>query len=346
MTGWNSRKNSSRSSARSMSSSRRSRSRSTSCMRGWKTTNRPLPSRLGVVHRDVGIAQQLLGVVVRLREGHADAGGDMRVAAVEHERLLEGLGDRRRDALHVAAIADALEQDRELVAAEARHRVRRPRALHRGAGRRVCSSRSPASWPRESLTFLKSSRSRNITAICCLRALRQGERVLDAVAEQAAIGEQRQGVVKRELSQLLLQRLALTDVAEIQRQPACRRIVEQVAAHTFEGEAAGTAGDHQLYRSDGPARRGRDLAQKRGEALPVGIRPEVEEIAPDEIVRMPRERALGRRGHEAQAPVDVGDHDHVGGIADQGCVARLDHARPRAARAAARRRGRSRPDAS
>ena len=45
---------------------------------------------LRVVHRDVGVAQQLLGVVAGLREGDADAGGHVGVAAVEQQRLVEG----------------------------------------------------------------------------------------------------------------------------------------------------------------------------------------------------------------------------------------------------------------
>ena len=62
-----------------------------------------LAGRLRVVHRDVGVAQQLLGVVARLREGDADAGRDVGVAAVELQRLVEGTRDRRGDALDVGS---------------------------------------------------------------------------------------------------------------------------------------------------------------------------------------------------------------------------------------------------
>src|SRR5688500_19126527 len=66
------------------------------------------------------------------------------------------------------------------------------------------------------------------------RAMCQRQRVLDAVAEQAAVGEQRQRIVERELAQLFLEGLAFTDVAEIEREPRNGRVIEQIATDTLE----------------------------------------------------------------------------------------------------------------
>ena len=58
-----------------------------------------------------------------------------------------------------------------------------------------------------------------------LRALRQRERMLDAVAEQAAVRKQSQRIVEGELAQLVLERLALADVAQIQGEALHGRVV-------------------------------------------------------------------------------------------------------------------------
>ena len=49
--------------------------------------------------------------------------------------------------------------------------------------------------------------------------------------------------------------------------------------------------------------------------------------AQTQVIRIHAEGAFGRGGGEAQAPVHVRDHDHVGGVLDERGVARLDDAR-------------------
>ena len=89
-----------------------------------------LAGGLGVVHRDVRVAQDVLGVVAWFREGDTDAGGHQQLVAVDRERLPESVGDRGGDLLSLLERRDALEQHRELVAAEPCDRVGRARALH------------------------------------------------------------------------------------------------------------------------------------------------------------------------------------------------------------------------
>ena len=96
--------------------------------------------------------------------------------------------------------------------------------------------------------------------------------------------------------------------------------------------------DHDFERTDRAAVGRGDLGEERGQPFAVGLAPEVEKVAADEIVGMDPEGAFGRRRREAQSSVDVDDHDHVGGVLDQRRVAGLDDARPPGARAAARRR--------
>ena len=103
-------------------------------------------------------------------------------------------------------VAQVLEQDGELVAAEPGGGVAGP-AGRTGAARPTATrSSSPAAWPRLSLTVLKSSRSRNSTATADVRpAPTACERVLDPVLEQAAVGQAGQRVVERLVAQLLVQ---------------------------------------------------------------------------------------------------------------------------------------------
>ena len=106
--------------------------------RGLEQAVPALAVALRHVHGDVGVPQQLLGI---LREqvlvAHADADARARVdlLAVDLGRRLElaqqPLGDQRR----LVGAGDAVEQDRELVAAEARDRVGRDGSPVRAAAR-------------------------------------------------------------------------------------------------------------------------------------------------------------------------------------------------------------------
>ena len=91
-------------------------------------------------------------------------------------------------------------------------------------------SASPAAWPMPSLMVLKLSRSRNRIASGSRAHASARERVLHAVDEQGAVGKPRQGVVKRLVLELLLERLPVGDVGEEpapvrRRSPASRTTV-------------------------------------------------------------------------------------------------------------------------
>ena len=79
---------------------------------------------LGAVHRAVGVAQQRLrvGAVVGI-ERDADAGGDFDRRPGDRQRLLDRAAHFLGDVDRVLGLAQLGEDDRELVAAEARHGV-------------------------------------------------------------------------------------------------------------------------------------------------------------------------------------------------------------------------------
>jgi hypothetical protein len=91
---------------------------------GVEQPDRAVAGPLGGVHRQVGVAQQLVGVAAG-GEPHADAGPCLHLPAGDRDRLAElgrqPLGHRQR----VPHPADPFQQHRELVAAEPRGGVAR-----------------------------------------------------------------------------------------------------------------------------------------------------------------------------------------------------------------------------
>ena len=103
-----------------------------------------------------------------------------------------------------------------------------PDDRRRSARRPRCSSWSPASWPRLSFTCLKPSRSTSSTASGVARALGPRERLVEAVAEERAVGEAGQAVVERLPRELLLEPDALGHVAGVEHDAADLAVVAQV----------------------------------------------------------------------------------------------------------------------
>src|SRR5215218_1509315 len=76
------------------------------------------------IHRDVGVAQNVVGTIVATRaERDADTRcGESRVL-IEHERLAELLLNSLRNAHGVSRVSHTAQQDRKLIATETRERV-------------------------------------------------------------------------------------------------------------------------------------------------------------------------------------------------------------------------------
>ena len=88
-----------------------------------------LRRRLGRVHGGVGVSQERVGVGAGLGDHDAEAGADPLVAVARRERLAEGGDDPLGDGDRVTFSRDALEDERELVAAEPRNGVARAHRL-------------------------------------------------------------------------------------------------------------------------------------------------------------------------------------------------------------------------
>ena len=106
-----------------------------------------LPLALRAVHRGVGVAQELVGVVA-VGAGERDAGArvDEDLLARDEERRLERVDEALRGLARGRRRREALEQDRELVAAEAsrgvgaaQHRLEPSGDVDEELGRRRCA---------------------------------------------------------------------------------------------------------------------------------------------------------------------------------------------------------------
>ena len=174
-------------------------------------------------------------------EADADARARIDVLAVDVERTLEGRRGRA-PATSAASVesVDAVEQDGELVAAEAGDRVGRahrrlqpPRdLLEDGVAGRVAE----AVVDRLEVVEVDEHDADRGAA-----AQRAHDRVLDAVGEQRAVGEARDGVVERLVRELVLERLALADVAAVEDDAADVLVLEQVGVLHLELEPRAVA---------------------------------------------------------------------------------------------------------
>ena len=285
-----------------------------------------LARRLGVVHGDVRLAEQRLGARVRNGQRDADARRHPQLGAIELKWQLERVDQRVGQMLHLGGRRDPLYQNRKLVATEPRHRVRGARGLHDALRDRLqqpvaCVMAERIVDVLEVVEVEEHDRDRAVAA------LGEGHRVLHPIAEQVAIGEQRQGIVERELPQLLLERLALADVAEIERQPLDRRILREIAADALDHAALVLALNAQLDRPHGARGHRGDFVQEHAQSLAVLPAPELGKVPAGDLLGPEAERALGGGRGKAHDPVRGDDHDDVGGVGDQRCVTLFDQAR-------------------
>ena len=190
---------------------------------------------LGDVHRRVGVADQLVGV------GHAVLGGDRDAEAAAQRELLVGGGQRRADGLHDALggvgrlldALDVLQQDGELIAAEARGGVagadRQRQALGHLAKHVV--ARGVAERVVDDLEVVEVDEDDPDAARLAAAAR---DRVADALDEQRAVGQAGDRVVERLVGELALEGLALADVARVEDDAADVLVAGQVGEQDLE----------------------------------------------------------------------------------------------------------------
>ena len=177
------------------------------------------------VHGHVRVAQQLVHARVGLiAEADADAGRDEDVLAVDGERH----GQRVADALgHVLGITGVLEQDGELVAAQPGRGVAGADAVAqpRGQLHQQLVARGVAEAVVQGLEVVQVQEQHRGGVVRSPPAV-QG--VLDAVAEEGAVGQIGQRVVEGLVGELVLEHLLLGHVAGVQHDAVHGRVAEQV----------------------------------------------------------------------------------------------------------------------
>ena len=281
-----------------------------------------LPRFLRDVHRDVGVAEELLRSLrtdrpVRTRARDPDARPDEDLLPVELERSVQRLEDPNGDVGRTDALATVLEQDRELVATEPGRRVRRaearPQPLPHLAQQTVAGRVSERVVDRlEVVEVHEQDRHRQVGARQAL------QRVLDAVAEERAVREPGDRVVEGLVRQLLLERLALRDVPGVQDDPLHVGIVHQVRAEGLDVEPEVVSVPHPRLDQRGrdpslAARGGQELEHRR---LVVGV-DQTRELRPLELRGVIAEHTLHRRAHVADGRIGVDHHHDVGRVLDE-----------------------------
>ena len=191
---------------------------------------------LGHVHRDVGVTQELFGFGgAEPVSGQADPDACARIhlLALDFERGLQRRQGPPRHGGGLRGILDSVQEDRELVAAEACHRVRRPH----------CRLQSPRDLPKDGVAGrvpeavvdgLEVVEIDEHDADSRAPTARPEHRVLHAVGEQGPIREVRHRIVERLVCELVLELLPLAHIAAVQDDAAHMLVLEKVRVLDLE----------------------------------------------------------------------------------------------------------------
>ena len=200
-----------------------------------------LAGRLGPVHGQVGVAQQLVGAVdVALHPGDAHAAPDVQLAPVDLERLAQPFQHPVGHLDDVDVVAGVLDQHGELVAAEPGHGVAGPHAGVQALGH--LDEQPVAGGVAEAVVdLLEAVQVEEQHGHRRRLALGPLEGVVDPVLEQGPVGQRGQRVVEGLVDELVLELAALGDVAGVQDQAADAGVVEQVGDGELDGAPVAVA---------------------------------------------------------------------------------------------------------
>ena len=258
-----------------------------------------LAVRLGAVHGDVGVADQLLRVGVGPAERDPDRPGDHQLAVGDRERLGERGQHPLRDDRRLARVGHVLQQDGELVAADPRDGVA-------GAQRGVEPARDRLEQPVAGLVAERvvdeleavEVEEQHGGAAVAVAAARAAQRLLEPVEEQRPVREPGERVVERAVAEPLDGAAVVGGVADralerVRVEAGLREVVDGAggARRRDGGGAARVAEDDQL--------RARVLLQQRADRrLVAELR-----VDQDGVVRVLADRGQGR-GRRGR-PVDL-----------------------------------------
>ena len=238
--------------------------------RGLEHPVAPLAVSLGHVHGHVGVAQELGGLGNRvLAVDHADTDARPRedLLAVDLVRDLQRVKDPRRGVGRLRRVADALQQDRELVAAEAGDGVG-------GANR---DPEAPCDLLQDLVAGRVAEAGLEVVEVdeddgdVREATLRPHQRVLDTVGEERAVREVGDRVVEGLVCELLLELLALAYVAAVQHDAADVLLREQVRVLHFEEELDAVATRQPALERMGLAAAGSVAGDQALEPRPVAL---------------------------------------------------------------------------
>ena len=281
------------------------------------------------VHRDICVAEELLGV--RGAEGPAgeadsDAGARIHLLRLDVERRLESGEHPGCNVGCLGRVLDAVEQNRELVAAEARHRVRRPNGDHEPLADLLQDGVS--SCVTEAVVHsLEIVQIDEHDADGGSSAKGAHDRVLHAVGEQCAVREVRDGIVEGLVGELLLERLALAHIAAVQHDAPNVLVLKQVGVLHLELEPGPVTMAHSALDDVclgsaacvGVAHAREDLDEPR----PIRRSEQPGELCAFHLVRPIAERALDRRALVRHDAMCVENSDQVARMRNEGAEARL-----------------------
>ena len=171
------------------------------------------PFRLGPVHRGVCVAQQFFAeTIARLPERDADARRRKQLAAAEPQRLADRHQDVRGQRFALLHMRKRIDQDRELVAAEARDYPAIPEHVADATTdldqHLVASGVTDAVVDQlESVEIEEQDRERRAFAFA-----RGADRAIQAFEQLRAIRQSGQGIVSRLVGQPLLGAHAFADL--------------------------------------------------------------------------------------------------------------------------------------
>ena len=240
------------------------------------------------------------------------------------DRRLQGLHHPLGDLDRLHLLLGPVDQDRELVAAEAGGGVHRAHAVLQAAAHLLQDLVAGVVAERvvdvlEVVHVHEQDGHRHVLAAL------GGERVTDAVAEQGAVGQAGEDVVEGLVLELGLEGLALADVAHVQHDPRDRLVGEQVGGQHFHVAAS----DPRRGAPGTPSRPAGPGAAAATEATNATMRE-----ASSSWTSSPRDCSARSVGLVPEGRLDRGadvvdgrvlaDHaDHVGGVLDQRAQPRL-----------------------
>ena len=148
-------------------------------------------------------------------------------------------------------------------------------------------------------------------------AQRPGDRMADALVEQRAVGEMGDRIVEGLVGELLLERLALRDIAAVEHDPADRTVAQQVSVEDLEVAQASVLVREQTVDHLGAAGGAGAVGEAAEQpALLVGMEQLLERAAGDLLDRVP-EHALDRRALVEDRVAGIDHGDQVAGVLDQ-----------------------------